>query len=129
MEKIKSFLKKALAIIIVLAIIVFLFLNFAHYSEGTRAGLPVKLSRKGVVFKTWEGQLNVGGITNTPDGAMTNVWDFSVNNSADSVITKINEAIDGGNRVKIFYKEKYAKFFWQGDTKYFAYKVEVLGKE
>jgi len=126
MEKIKSFFKKVLAVILILGIIVVLFLNFAHYSDGTRAGIPMKLSKKGVIFKTWEGQLNVGGITNTPDGAIPTVWEFSVDNDADSVITKLNTAIDQGKRVKVFYKEKYIKFFWLGDTKYFAYKVDIL---
>ncbi|MCS7017971.1 MAG: hypothetical protein RMJ87_01890 [Cytophagales bacterium] len=41
------------------------FAYFASYSEGYRVGKVMKISRKGVLFKTWEGQLNVEGITTT----------------------------------------------------------------
>ena len=126
MEKFRSFLKKLLAIVIVIGIIIMLFLNFADYSDGTRAGVPMKLSKRGVLFKTYEAQLNVGGMTNTPEGAIPSVWEFSIPKSNDRVIVKLNEAIDEGKRVKIFYTEKYIKFFWRGETKYYAYDVEMI---
>jgi hypothetical protein len=31
-----------------------------EYSEGSRSGVVQKLSRKGVIWKTWEGELNLG---------------------------------------------------------------------
>ncbi len=126
MEKIKSFLKKLLAIVFVLGIITLVLLYFADFSEGTRAGVPMKLSKRGVLFKTYEGQLNVGGMTNTPEGAIPTVWDFSIPKANDSVIVKMNDAIDHGKRVKVFYHEKYIRFFWRGDTKYYAYDIEVI---
>jgi len=126
MEKVKSFFKKLLVIVVVLGILTMLFLYFADYSEGTRAGIPMKLSKKGVLFKTWEGQLNVGGISNTPDGAIPTVWEFSIPKSADSVIVKLNKAIDEGKRAKVFYHEKYMRFFWRGDTKHYAYDVQII---
>lgn len=126
METFGKFLKKLLIGVFLLGIIVVLFLYFGNYSDGSRAGVPMKVSKKGVLFKTYEGQLNVGGITNSPDGAIPTVWDFSIKRSEDSVLFKLNKAIDDGKRVKIYYKEKYVKFFWLGDTKYFAYKVDIL---
>ena len=123
-----SFLKKAGLIILLLVIAIFTFLIMANYSSGYRAGAPTKISKKGVIIKTHEGTLNIGGLTNTADGAIPTTWDFTVKGSADSVITKIDEAILNGNRVKLMYKEKYVKFFWLGDTKYFVYDVEILGR-
>lgn len=123
-----GFLKKAGIIILLLIIAVFAFLMMANYSSGYRAGVPTKISKKGVIIKTIEGSLNVGGLTNTADGAIPTTWDFSVRGSADSVLTKIDKAILNGERVKLMYKEKYVKFFWLGDTKYFVYDVEVLGR-
>ncbi len=120
-------LKKIGIIIIILAVVVFLFLNLANYSSGFRAGVPTKFSKKGIIIKTWEGTLNVGGLTNSAEGAIPTTWDFTVKKSADSVITKIDNAILEGNRVKLMYHEKYVRFFWLGDTKYFVYDVEVLG--
>ena len=103
-----------------------MFLHFANYSTGYRAGVPTKISKKGVIIKTWEGSLNIGGLTNTPEGAIPTTWEFSVRRSADSVLAKIDHAIVNGNRVKLFYHEKYVKFFWMGDTKHFVYDVEEL---
>lgn len=119
-------LKKIGIVILLLAIAVFLFLNLANYSSGFRAGVPTKFSKKGVIIKTHEGTLNVGGLTNTSEGAIPTTWDFTVKKSADSVIAKIDKAILEGNRVKLMYEEKYVRFFWLGDTKYFVYDVEVL---
>ena len=124
--KIKSVLKKVLFLIIGILIIVTLFLSFANYSSGYRAGVPTKISKKGVLFKTYEGTLNVGGLTNSSDGAIPTTWDFSVRGSDDEVLARIDEAIKKAKRVKLLYKEKYVKFFWLGDTKYFVYEVEII---
>jgi hypothetical protein len=40
------------------------------------------------------------------------------------VLKAIDDAIDGGYRVKMYYHEKYVQLFFLGDTKYFVYKVE-----
>ena len=126
MEKVITFLKKAGIIIVLLAVAVFAFLLMANYSKGFRAGVPTKISKKGVIIKTIEGTLNIGGLTNSAEGAIPTTWDFSVKRSADSVVTKIDQAIVDGHRVKLLYNEKYTKFFWLGDTKYFVYDVQIL---
>jgi len=127
MDRFLSFLKKAGIIILILVIAVFVFLMMANYSSGFRAGVPTKISKKGVIIKTYEGTLNIGGLTNSSEGAIPTTWDFTIKRSADSVVTKIDKAILNGNRVKLMYEEKYVKFFWLGDTKYFVYDVEMLG--
>jgi hypothetical protein len=126
MKKFLSVLKKILAGIIFLAIAVFIFLNMANYSSGFRAGVPIKISKKGVIIKTYEGQMNVGGLTTSSEGTIPTQFDFTVKRSADSVLTKIDDAILHGKRVKLHYHEKYVRFFWLGDTKYFVYDVEIL---
>lgn len=120
-------LKKVGIIILLLGIGVLVFLNVANFSEGYRQGVPTKISKRGVIIKTHEGTLNVGGLTNSSEGAIPTTWDFTVKKSADSVITKIDKAILGNKRVKLMYQEKYVRFFWLGDTKYFVYDVEILG--
>jgi len=121
-----SILKKIGIVILLLAIAVFVFLNLANYSSGFRAGVPTKFSKKGVIIKTHEGTLNVGGLTNSSEGAIPTTWDFTVKKSADSVISKLDKAFLQGNRVKLMYEEKYVRFFWLGDTRYFVYDVEIL---
>ena len=126
--KLKKILKKVIYILIALFILVMLFLYYANYSTGYRAGVPTKISSKGIIFKTNEGTLNVGGLTNSADGAIPTTWDFTVKSSDDEVLNRIDEAIKNAKRVKLLYKEKYVKFFWRGDTKYFVYEVEVIEK-
>lgn len=50
------------------------------YSEGTRAGTITQFSHKGIVTKTWEGQMNLGGMRQSEDGKslVPNTWDFTV---------------------------------------------------
>jgi hypothetical protein len=125
----KGFMKVLKTILfgaIVLCILVFLFLIYANYSSGFRAGVPTKISKKGVLIKTYEGTMNIGGLTNSPEGAIPTTWDFTVKSSADSVLVKIDEAILHSKRVKLLYHEKYVKFFWMGDTKYYVYDVQIL---
>ncbi len=96
----------------------------ASYSEGFRAGAMVKISKKGYVFKTIEGELNLGNYFSDKGNPSTSIWSFSVDPSADTVIKKLEEAVSSGKRVKLHYKEMYTQFSWRGDTKYFVYKVE-----
>ena len=84
------------------------------YSDGYRSGQLVKISRRGVVFKTFEGTLNL-----SPSGMMT-PWDFSVKNGETA---QQLENLDG-KLVKVHYVQRYQKFFWQGDTEYIVDGVE-----
>jgi hypothetical protein len=103
-----------------------LFLAYANYSSGVRAGVPVKFSRKGVIFKTYEGELNVGGLTNSSEGAIPTTWNFTVRRSDEDVQRDMERAMTEHRRVKLHYTEKYVQLFWRGDTKYFVGKVELL---
>lgn len=53
-----KFLIKTLIIIVLIIAGYFAFIYFATYSEGVRAGELVKFSSKGVMFKTWEGEVS-----------------------------------------------------------------------
>ena len=104
------------AFLVVSAIITYIGV-YANYSSGFRAGVIIKFSEKGYVFKTNEGQLQLGN-SNT-------IWDFSVEHDP-AVLKQIEEATEGGYRVKVFYNEKYYQFDYRGDTKYIVYKVEKV---
>ena len=94
------------------------------YSEGTRAGQLIKITKKGIVFKTNEGELNMGGLRvgSTNDGLEGNLWQFSVLD--EDVLNQLEEA--EGRRVKLGYKERFRSMPWQGDTNYFVVSVEIL---
>jgi len=86
------------------------------YSDGYRSGQLVKISRRGVLFKTHEGTLNL-----SPNGIMT-AWEFSVKNAE---ISHKLETLEG-NGVRVHYVQRYRTFFWQGETEYIVDGVELV---
>ncbi len=118
-------MKKFIAIVLILTIGVLSFLFYANYSKGYRSGVIMKLSVKGVIFKTKEGQLNIGGFDQTSNQGVSNVWEFSVKDP--DVWQQLEDAMDKSQRVKLYYSEKYVKLPWRGETKYFVNEVEELG--
>ena len=112
-------MKKALVVTLIgiatLFAIIYAFVYFVTYSEGVRSGELIKISKKGVVFKTWEGEISQG-----ISGAQ--IFEFSVLSRDEEVIQKLEEY--QGKYVKLTYVERYATFIWLGDTKYFITKVE-----
>ena len=97
------------------------------YSEGARAGTLVKLSKKGYLFKTWEGELSQTMFVGDQSAASSTskLWEFSVSGSNEALIKKLNNALLSGHRIELNYEEKYIVFSWQGDTKYFITSAEV----
>lgn len=87
-------------------------------SEGSRTGVLYKVSKKGVMFKTYEGQLLLAGSTMM---TQQSTWDFSAKNSAVYADLQKYE----GKSVKCHYHQLVDAFAWQGDTDYIVYKVEL----
>jgi hypothetical protein len=117
--------------LVVIGIGIFCFFAFGTYSKGEKAGTLVKLSEKGIIFKTWEGELNTFMVVSdqaAASAAVTNLFNFSVLASDKEVIETIQTAIHSGHRITLYYKEKYFQFPWNGDTKYFVYKAEIEKK-
>lgn len=102
------------------------YVTFGYFSDGTRVGSLIKLSRKGYVFKTYEGQLQVGGMTEGTGSFNSSTWDFSVDGSNDAVVNSLNEGMKMGQRVSLHYEEKFFQLPWNGDTKYFVVSVELI---
>lgn len=102
------------------------YLTFGYYSEGKRGGFVTQLSNKGYIFKTYEGELRMGGISEG-DGTMNaSEWVFSVSSKNKDAITKLEQAIQNGHRVSLTYEQKFFTLPWNGDTKFFVTDVEVL---
>ena len=112
----KKALLVTLGIIVLLLAATYAFIYFVPYSEGTRSGELIKISRKGVLIKTWEGEISQG-----ISGAQ--IFSFSVLDKEEDVIQKLDEY--QGRYVKLRYMERYSTFPWLGDTKYFITSVEL----
>jgi hypothetical protein len=94
------------------------------YSEGDRAGVVSKLSKKGYIFKTQEGELNVGA-QGQVGNMVSNLWQFTVESGNEKLSKDIEDAMTSGRRVKLHYEQRYMKFSWMGDTEYFVTKVDA----
>ncbi|NOU16220.1 MAG: 6-phosphogluconate dehydrogenase [Bacteroidales bacterium] len=115
--------------IIILALIVFLgicaFTYWGKYEEGVMAGKILRISQKGMIFKTYEGKLGLesfGALRGASPIAET--FDFSVESKEKEVIKDLEAVALTGERVNLHYFKRYMSFPWRGNTKYFASRVE-----
>jgi len=120
MSKTKKYAIIGFSILLIIGIAYVSYMTFGVYSEGTRAGVLDKFSRKGIIFKTWEGELRQG----TEDRINPQRFLFSVNSSEKEVIADLEKY--SGRQVNLHYREKYWVFPWQGESKYFIYKVDLV---
>ena len=94
-------------------------LNYS-YSTGERAGFLQKVSRRGWLCKTWEGELQLTAIP----GAMPEMFLFSVR--SDSLAGELNKM--NGQRVVLTYAQhKGVPGSCFGDTEYFVTGVRAVG--
>lgn len=113
----KKFLIGIVSVLVLAIVLYFTAVYYLTYSEGYRSGQLVKVSYKGLVFKTWEGQLSQG----VSDGQ---VFRFSIEDKEDRVIKLLQDY--QGHNVRLKFKERYSTFSWWGDTKYFVVDVEKV---
>jgi len=100
--------------IALIATLYFAIIYNATYSDGERSGELIKFSRKGVVFKTYEGEISQG-----ISGAK--MFNFSVLDNDANVIEQLK--LLQGQYVKVTYIERYGTFPWWGDSQYFVTKA------
>ena len=92
------------------------------YSSGERAGYVQKLSQKGWVCKTYEGEL----ILVSMPGTQAEKFHFTVKDK--KVAKKIDETV--GKRVRLIYEEhKGIPMDCFGETSYFVQDVQLLDKQ
>lgn len=92
------------------------------YSSGERAGYVQKLSQKGWICKTYEGEL----ILVSMPGTQAEKFLFTVRDKA--VARKIDETV--GQRVRLVYEEhKGIPSSCFGETSYFVNDVQLLDKK
>jgi len=110
----KKFLTYTIVSIVIILIAYFSFIYFVTFSEGYRAGELVKISKRGVLFKTWEGRLSQGV-------SEEQQFDFSVQKGDKEIIELLKKF--QGKPVKLTYIERFGTFVWMGETKYYVKEV------
>jgi hypothetical protein len=95
-------------------------LNYT-YSSGERAGFLQKISKRGWLCKTWEGELQLSAIP----GSQPEKFDFTTrSDSIAAILNKLN-----GQRVVLDYKQHIGiPGTCFGDTEYFVVGVRPVGQ-
>ena len=103
-----------------LVVLYTLFMLWWSYSEGERAGILQKFSKRGWICKTYEGELAmyvVGGVA-------PQIWNFSVRD--ETTATALTKAV--GRQVRLHYTEHPGlPTSCFGETDYFIEDVEIVG--
>ncbi|MDP9201824.1 MAG: hypothetical protein M3P26_07810 [Gemmatimonadota bacterium] len=90
------------------------------YASGERAGYVQKISKKGWICKTWEGEL---AMANLP-GTMPQIFSFTVR--GDSIANALEKNI--GKQVSLTYEQhRGLPTTCFGETEYFATRVQRVG--
>ncbi len=118
------------AIVALLSAIVLGGISGCSRSEGIRIGTVTKFSYKGNFWKSWEGELVMGGVRTSSNGegtmtATANVWDFSVPGGKDSELAARIEHLSG-KPVKLHYAQSAMHNPLARDTGYYITAVDDL---
>ena len=110
-------------VIVIVLIVVFGYFKYGFvYSKGYRAGLLQKFSEKGMIFKTYEGEMILSSVQSNANVAIASEkFLFSV---ADDAVARQMEQIQG-KQVIVHYKEKNGALPWIGDSYYIVDSVRV----
>lgn len=73
-----------------------------NYSNGTRLGVVTKLSQKGLIFKSWEGELLVALPQSVASATQPEKFEFNVD---PACVDKVRAAMNSGKRVELVYRQ------------------------
>ena len=111
----KKFMRIFLFILLLTGGLLFWWKFYYTYSDGYRSGLLQKLSHKGNVMKTYEGELVMSSISSTNNVALASEkFYFSIVNDSIAKSLMIYE----GKRVRLHYEQKNGKLPWRGESEY-----------
>lgn len=101
-----------ITLIIILALAGFIYWRyFFVFAEGTRAGVLNTFQKKGVIFKTYEGQLIQSGFRGNPTTAIqSNQFSFSVTD--ENIAQKLMQ--NSGKDMELHYKRYIGTLPWRG---------------
>ncbi len=106
----KFWIYTALIFVLIFSLVVY-FRYYFVYSEGTRVGILYKFSKKGTLFKTYEGEMMLPGYSRSGLEASTKTFYFSVTDEA--LAQKLME--NQGDELEIHYNNYNNGLIWRGD--------------
>ncbi|MEO5976133.1 MAG: hypothetical protein ABIS36_24875 [Chryseolinea sp.] len=130
--RVKRTSKKILRIFIIVVVVAFIasfsYLYWGTLEEGVMAGKILRVSEKGIAFKTYEGKINLetfGALRGASPIAES--FDFSIEKSNPTLYKELEQVALTGERVNLHFTKRPLGFPWRGDTRYFATSIERLG--
>ena len=114
-RKLRKYFYIALTFVVLIIVGIIYWSFYFTYSDGTRTGVLQKFSRKGTIFKTYEGELILSSVKSTSGVALaSDRFIFSV---SDKDVANQIEQLQGEN-VDLHYKETNNTLPWRGETVY-----------
>jgi uncharacterized membrane protein YukC len=121
-KKVRKYFYIALTFIVLLIGAYIYWSFFFTFSDGYRAGLLQKFSRKGNIFKTYEGEMILSSVQSNKNVALASEkFVFSV---SDVDVALQLEKLQGKN-VVVHYTEKNNTLPWRGETKFIVSSVKL----
>jgi len=121
-KKLRKYLYIVLTFFILIVVAYVYWSFFFTFSDGYRAGLLQKFSRKGNIFKTYEGEMILSSVQSNKNVALASEkFVFSV---ADHDVAIQMEKLQGKN-VVVHYTEKNNTLPWRGETTFIVSSVKL----
>jgi formate/nitrite transporter FocA (FNT family) len=111
-----------LVVFLLVGSVIFWWKYYYTYSDGFRSGMLQKLSHKGNLMKTYEGELVLSSIASTSGVALASEkFFFSIAN--DSLAKNMMNL--EGKKVRVHYQQKKGTLPWRGESPYIVDGVSV----
>ena len=107
---------RIIVLIVVVGLLIFGYIRYyVPFSDsGVKAGILNRINHKGIIFKTYEGELIQSGFGAGRKGLQSNDFEFSVENK--ELAEKLMKL--SGQQVKVHYKEYFGALPWRGYSKF-----------
>ena len=116
-------MKKIWIVVIAVLLVLVIFMWYKYFfvfAEGVKSGYLNYATKKGYLFKTYEGKLIQEGFGRGKTGGLTSYeFEFSIENEA--IFKQLEE--NSGKQFDLHYKEYNGSIPWRGNTKYVVDKV------
>ena len=116
-------MKKIWIVVIAVLLVLGIFMWYKYFfvfAEGVKSGYLNYATKKGYLFKTYEGKLIQEGFGRGKTGGLTSYeFEFSIENEA--IFKQLEE--NSGKQFDLHYKEYNGSIPWRGNTKYVVDKV------
>jgi hypothetical protein len=121
-RKFRKIFRWSLTLLLVFLVVFVYMKYFFTYSEGYRAGLLQKFSHKGVIVKTYEGEMVLSSVSSNRDVALASEkFQFTVINK--SLVREFDTL--QGSMIIVHYRQMKSPVFWRGDSQYLVDSVKI----